>query len=508
MRTGFPFPKLTLKIGDQTLSLEGSCRLVDIRIQQRLSLPALCALTFLDPKDELCKHHNLSLGKPLELLVAEMPSEPLFQGELTTVEYIYSPSQVHGVSVRAYDRLHNLQRSQRIDTYEEVTVSKLAQALVPDNISVENDADPGPTWPRLVQSEESDLEFLHQTGARAGRYFCLRQDGLHIMDLAGTGQPALESPLILGKSLLEARIEENSRFSWQSVAAQAWNPLKVETCESGPQRHQQNRIPQADARLSQCRTSERVLADVVVYDNSQAEAIARAELERLAAREVSLWGVAEGDPKLQPGKLIKVEGIASEIAGQYVLTAVNHLINPELGYVSEISTMPPDPPISAGTLMTWGTVVSIDDQRGRVQVKLPGYRDSQTDWLQVMAPGAGPNKGLMSIPAIGDWVLATFPHGRLEQGLVLGGLYGTHPPPDKAWGIKDGDVVRHVWRTSGGQQIVLDDENQRVQLKNKAGSEVDIAKGKLKIHAEADTDIEAPGQQIVIGGQNIDFERK
>jgi uncharacterized protein involved in type VI secretion and phage assembly len=510
MRTGFPFPNLTLTVDGEDLLLKGSCRLVDIRIQQRLSLPALCALTFLDPKDELCKRHNLSHGKPLELWVSQTPNKPLFQGELTTVEYIYSPSQAHAVSVRAYDRLYKLQKSQRMSAYQQVTVAELAKTLVSqlsDHIPVVNDANPGPIWPRVVQGEESDLEFLRQTAVRAGRYFGLRHDGLHIMDLAGIGQAI---SLILGESLFEARIEENSCFSWQSVSTKEWNPLRVKVCQSAPQISQQERMPHAAKSLAPLRQPERMLSDVIVYDNGQAEAIARAELERLAAREVSLWGVAEGNPELQPGNLIDVQGIAPEITGQYVLTAVNHLINPEQGYVSEISTVPPDPPISAGTLVTWGTVTDINDPEtlGRVQVALPGYNDGHADWLQVVAPGAGANKGLMAIPAIGDLELVIFPHGRLEQGIVLGGLYGQQPPPDEGWGIQGSNVMRHAWRTPGGQKIQLDDEHQRIRLNTDNGSEVDVSSDKLKIHAETDMDIEAAGKPIVIGGRSIDFKRK
>jgi phage baseplate assembly protein V len=248
--------------------------------------------------------------------------------------------------------------------------------------------------------------------------------------------------------------------------------------------------------------------DEAVQDSRQAEALAQAELDTRMAQEVTLWGVAAGHPGLQPGTPIEVQGVATPLAGRYVLTAVDHTIDSRRGFISELSTSPPLPRVhTKGPIAALGIVTQVNDPEGlgRVQVAFPTYGNVETDWLSVLAMGAGAKKGLVSLPDVGDQVLVLFPHGDPAQGVVLGGLYGVQDPPD--WGIEGGAVRRFSFVTPGGQRVRLDDTNQILRLENSAGSYVELSPEKVRIHAQADLEIEAPGQNVIIRGQAIDFER-
>src|SRR5262249_33639581 len=152
----------------------------------------------------------------------------------------------------------------------------------------------------------------------------------------------------------------------------------------------------------------RTLVNEVVQGDSQAEAIAQAELDARVAHEVTFWGVADGDPRLCPGTPVVIQGIAPMAAGRYVLTAVNHTLDRRMGFVSEISPAPSRPrPRSRGAIVAPGIVTRIDDPdgMGRVKASLPTYQNVETEWMSVLTAASGAQKGLVSLPDVHDHVL-------------------------------------------------------------------------------------------------------
>jgi phage baseplate assembly protein gpV len=240
----------------------------------------------------------------------------------------------------------------------------------------------------------------------------------------------------------------------------------------------------------------------------QMESLAQAALDHNTADAVTVNGVAWGNPRLQPGTRVAVSGVADSMAGQYVLTSVIHTIEPERGYLTQFETAPP--PLLArprGTVATLGVVTQVDDPQGlgRVRVSLPAYDDVETDWMQVLSPGAGVNKGLVALPDPGDNVLVLCVRQNPAQGLIIGGIYGPFAPYDP--GVEGGQVRRYSLRTPGGHLIRLDDEENSLRLEHRDGSFVEMTSDTMRIHAEADLELTAPGKRIVIRGEQIDFER-
>ena len=203
---------------------------------------------------------------------------------------------------------------------------------------------------------------------------------------------------------------------------------------------------------------------------------------------------------------MQVAGIANHLAGQYVLASAIHQISRRTGFVTEISTVPPIMESSTKTVTAeWGTVTRIDDPNGlgRVSVSLPAIGKVETDWMGVVAAGAGSGKGLVVMPDVGDQVLVLFVGGDTSQGVVLGGLYGTHGPGD--YGIDGGSVRRFILATPGGQKIKLDDGEECIRVEDKGGSFLELSPKKARLHSAVDLEIEAPGCGVVIRGKTIDF---
>jgi phage baseplate assembly protein V len=495
-------PRLTVEADGSPVSSSIERALAEVLVRQQLSVPALCELTFRDPPSEAAE--RFTPGTRLRLLTRDA-SVPLFEGEVTACEHVYEPERGRELRVRGYDLLHRLRKQQRLSAYAEVTVSDLARELAGEaGLSVDA-MDSGPFFTHLIQHQQSDFDLLASLAGQCGLYLSVRDGVLHLLTLNGLGSPI---ELRLWRNLLEAQIDVNGDSACRDVEASGWSALRGETHTGTTDTARVGRDVRAEVPPSEVGGSGRVnLLDLPSAAESQAQAFAQAELDWRVAHEVTLWGVAEGDPQLRPGAIVDVQGVNENLTGHYVLTSATHTIDVERGYLTELTSDPPPPrPRSRSTIMTPGFVTRVDDPEGlaRVRVTLPTFGGVETDWMGVLTVAAGSGKGLVALPDVNDNVLVLCAQGDPAHGVVLGGLYGMAGVPD-AGGVSGGAVRRYALLTPGGQKVTLDDEGSRLRVENDAGSFVELAPGEVRLHSATDLLIEAPGQALVIQAASIDF---
>jgi phage baseplate assembly protein gpV/phage protein D len=497
------FPGLAVEVDGRRLVPELEAALGEVQVRKRLGLPAQAELAFFSAGagEGLVPE----VGMALRMTVPGRP-QPLFEGEVTAVELAYGGDGGLELRVRGYDLLHRLRKRRPLRAHVEVTVTELARELVADLGLQVAAAEAGHLRRRILQHRGSDLTLLAEEAAACGLYAVLRGSTLHLLTLEGEGDPV---ELDLGGNLLEARFELNAEPCCRTVAAAAWDPGRAELHggrASVPRSGRRVRAEAPPARLGS--GGDLTLAGETAASARQAEALAQAELDRRSAGEVVLRGVAEGDPRLDPGRPVEVAGVAADFRGRYVVTAVEHRVGAEVGFVSRIDTAPPAAPRRrTAAAAAWGTVSQVDDPEGlgRIKVALPAYGELESDWMEVVCAAAGDGKGLILLPDVGDQVLVLLVAGDPASGVVLGGLYGSRQPPDA--GVDGASVERYTLLGPGGERLLLDAGKHRARLENGRGSSLDIAPGRVRLHAATDLVLEAPGRRVLIRGEAIDFER-
>jgi phage baseplate assembly protein gpV/phage protein D len=498
-------PQVTLASDGVLWSQKEGGGLSEVSVRQGLSVPALCELTFVDPPGPLEVPARMALGSQL-MVTVRGHDVALFEGEVTAVEHVFNGDGSREVRVRAYDISHRLRKRQQVRGHVHVTARGLAEELGRDvGLTVEGSED-GPEWQLLIQHRQTDFELLVEVLERCGLFYWVRGEQLNLLTLEGLSETV---PLKLGESLLEARAEANADPACLEVAVAGWDVLDSEVHEGRADSARSGRQVSAevgDAALGG--GGKRSFPEEATPDDRHAEAIAEAELDVRKAREVTFWGVAEGDPRLAPGTRIDVSGVGDLFAGTYVLTAARHTIDDRLGYATVVETAPPRlRPRPAAAVATEGIVTQVDDpdSRGRVKAKLPAYFNVETGWREVLSVGAGRGKGLVILPDVDDTVLVLLAHQDPAEGVVLGGLYGTGGSPD-AGGVSGTAVKRYALLTPGGQKVRLDDERGSLRVEDSHGSFVELAPDRVTLHAATELEISAPGRRVVIRGQAIDLE--
>ena len=312
----------------------------------------------------------------------------------------------------------------------------------------------------------------------------------------------------MGANLHRARLELNGRTSCRRVAAQGWNPTTAQTHRGEAQSPRAGREISAAVSPEQVNgCAERNIFGHIVQSDDAASALAQARLDHHAQEEVSLWGVAEGDISLAPAESVRIEGIDTSLIGRYVLTEVLHRISAEEGYLCEFWNRLT--PLSAATQpqpAALARVTRVDDpeKMGRVQVAFLTLQDLASDWLQVLAPGAGAGKGLVMLPNVGDLVIVLC-LSDLAHGIVIGGLFGPDGLHDA--GVANGQRSRFSFGTAHGHALQFDDAEPRALFRDGAGNTLEFTPHLVRLHAKADLEISAPGKRITISAKSIDFNQ-
>jgi phage protein D/phage baseplate assembly protein gpV len=499
----YSLPQFHVEVGGKRLTPATLRFLVELRVCQGLSLPTQAEVVF-----------KLPVGFASDLVPAAAAGDSfciqlgagprLFLGEVTATEHSYRTAGETTIRFRGYDCLHRLRKRQSPRAFPSSSVVDLARTLVRDlGLRVSSTQD-GPRRPVKIQFRQSDLEFLAETAEAYGLYFFLTDDTLQFATLEGRGSPV---ELRWGENLLEASVENSAELSCDVSETLAWNPGRVEV-HRGTATHSRAGDQVGASPTFFPATRKRVVSDRTVANQEEAELLAQGDLDRRLAHRVTVQGLAEGDPSIQPGAIVTLAGCDAKLRGRYVVCSATHVMDDRQGFTTRFSTEPPPPrPPRRATISTWGIVSDASDPLdvGRVRVRLPTYGELETDWMVVVVPGSGADKGVVFLPNVGDNVLVLLPNEDPALGIVLGGLQGSML--SRSGGeAKTPSASRTVILTPGGQRLQFDDARGTILLENSDGSWLEMSRERVRLFSNSELTIEAPGNSVFIRGSAIRFE--
>ncbi len=496
-------PLARVTVAGRPLGDDAAGCLAAVRVHLRLGLPGQCLLVFdlgESPPDP--GFAAPSVGDSLRIeLDGQRPA--LFVGETTALEYVYTADGARQLRVRGYDLLHRLRQRQTVRVHEDVTLAGLTTVLC-EGTGLGVDAPEAPSWERLYQYRQSDLELLRDTAGRCGRFPVVDDDVVRLVDLTGGGEPV---ELELGASLLSARVEVNVEPGYRTARAYRWDAATA--ISSAAEANGSQARAQVSLAVDGSATGgggERVLIDEAARDDTVAGALAAATLDVLAGGEVTASLIADGDTRIRPGGRVQLIGVAPDLAGSYLVADALHVLDGD-DYTVTVSTRPPAvPATSAASVVTLATVTDVADpsRLARVRVRLDAYGGLESGWMPVVLLAAGQDKGAVLLPDVDDRVAVVLPHGDPDQALLLGGLFGSGSPPiDPLAGDR---VRRWAIRGANGQQLLLDADAKRLRLEGHNGSYVEFADELASISTATDLVIEAPGRTLTFKAKAVDFQ--
>ncbi len=125
-----------------------------------------------------------------------------------------------------------------------------------------------------------------------------------------------------------------------------------------------------------------------------------------------------------------------------------------------------------------GLVRDVDDPEnmGRIIAQVPEvYGEEDSPWALPSVPFAGQNHGFVVLPEVGDGVWIEFEAGDTSRPIWTGCWWASGEMPTSA-----GTRTR-VLVTSGGHQVILDDETSQIQLLHSGGAEITLSDREIKL---------------------------
>ncbi|HEU5474595.1 MAG TPA: phage baseplate assembly protein V [Actinophytocola sp.] len=499
-------------------------------VDTHLHLPDMFEMTFLDDKGSLADDAGLAIGTKIEIKGGKESDEmttSLIKGEVTSIEAICQDNMIFTV-VRGYEQAHRLQRAKRTKTYVNMTDSDIAKQVARNaGLTIGDVAATSVTHDHMAQVAQTDWDFLSQrareigyeTGVAGGEFFfrpasgAAAGGGLGGMASAAAGALGLDSGKLMFKDNLMSFFPRISAANitpdvevrmWDSkdakvVASKTDSVSGTATIDGQVPKTLANSftdgflpplpslpalppipgLPKIDFGTAPSNTAYVVVDRPLAFGPSAARAAeeaAKGVADHIASTFAEAEGDAMGDPAIQAGAQVDIDGVPKQFIGKWTVTNARHIFDSmENGYHTRFWVSGRQNRnllgLTAGARdhrsqisgLVCGVVTNVSDpdKLGRVKVALPWLSpDYESDWARVVQVGAGPRSGALFLPEVGDEVLIGFEFGDPRRGYVLGGLINSNSKygPLSSAVSGSGAVNERGFATPAGNKLLFTDD--------------------------------------------------
>ena len=397
----------------------------------------------------------------------------------------------------------------------------------------------------LVQYHATDWDFIVSRADVLGLVVDAHRGAVSVASMAPSGTPSRSLKWGIDE-ILDFTLELDGASQWAGMAAEGWDAANLKPSEPQKASDPGVRVGDVNARRTATDLGAKQYRLLHTVATAPAELAAWADARPLRSRHALLRGslTIPGDARLAPRDLIALQNIGKRFNGQALLSGLTHHVEGgewttelRLGLSPQWFARQPDiaevpaggllPPLQ-GSLQIGVVAGLADDPDGelRIQLQLPALQaDSGLLWARVARPDAGPDRGMVFWPEVGDEVVVGFFDGDPRHPVVLGALHGAkHKPPAFTGAPSDANPKRAlvsrsgcllgfddekkqiVLQTPGGQKLLLDDDGQQVVLADQHGNTITMDKSGIVLKSSKDFTIDAASGQVVIKGSKVDIQ--
>jgi phage protein D len=446
-----------LNIGGAPAPAELMKDMLEITIDESLHLPSMFVLkvhnAYLPASENSKEWRNekyFNIGDPITIGFTSSTTEDpefrtsekeqrLIEGEITGIEVKFSNTSEAHLVVRGYDISHRLHRGRYNRSFLNATDSDIIKKVAREaGITIGQVDSSGVPHEYVFQENQTNMEFLRERAARIGFELFVQNNKLYFRKPKSDGSLTLE--WLIDISSFDVRTTSAEQVS--SVEVHGWDYGKKKLILEKASREQlvtttgngQGSSSSQSLKLRQPPTM--IVVDQPVENAKEAKQMAQALCNELGGEFVTAKAKAEGNPKIRPGKVIKLENMGTRYSGQYYVTETCHLYRQGvlkthfdvrgLRQGSLLSTLPPKTHLQPGQTHLVGLVTNNEDPKGlgRVKVKFPTLTEKdESQWARVVGLGAANDRGFYCLPEVNDEVLVAFEHGDIHRPYIIGGVW-------------------------------------------------------------------------------------
>lgn len=324
-----------VKIGDTVFKQAEADALESLVLEDHVDMVE--ALTVRVGGHEQAKEWNFEIGMPVEAKLGA-GAVLMFKGEVTALEPSWSVEGVMTMTIRAYDHTHRLARGRKTRWFNDKSDTDIAKSVGAE-CGLDVDADPsGDPSAYTLQRNESNLTFLKRLAAK-NNFRLTVDEGKLIFKKADTSATA--TVITMGSNLRSLRMAFNSVDQATKVIARGWDIRTkqeiVGIATSGDVDSIGGGTLGASHAEKKFGESVAYITDVPISSQSQANMLAKAEMNRLARQYGKGSCTVDGNDALRAGEVVEFAGLNQPHNGKYYIISTRHVVSAAGGYLTELT---------------------------------------------------------------------------------------------------------------------------------------------------------------------------
>jgi phage protein D len=339
-------PKFNVLIKGNRLPMNAEVDVLKVMVSEDLDVPAMFTLELVNwdmvkSKITWVDDELFDTGHLVEIQMGYGNSlKTLIVGEITGLEPEFSLHAEPTLVVRGHDLRHRLLRGSKTRSFAQMKDSDIASQIAREGGLSSKAKDTNVKLEYVLQTNQTDLEFLQQRAKRIGYEVVVENKIMHFRPHQNNTQK------VLTLNRADDLIEFSPRLSTMSQVGQvevhSWDAKQKKTLIgkanvgnetttmkgsiSGPKN-----ANQAFGKASHIIINEPVL------NQAEADQIAKGQFNDMALAYISGEGICLGNPDLRAGSVIEITGVGKRFSGLYYLTSVTHIYSQEQGYRTQFS---------------------------------------------------------------------------------------------------------------------------------------------------------------------------
>lgn len=279
----------------------------------------------------------LRLGAAVRILAGDVAAQTeLFQGRISALEHVFDTEGPPRLVVLAEDATMRARLARRSEVYTNQSLADIVRTLAQRLVLAPQVSGLADTLPIEVQCNESDLAFLRRLLARQGADLQVVGDRLEVSPWQDVQRGTVA--LVQGSQLHRLRVAADLTDQVTEVEVTGFDALAgrgiTGLCRDtafGPGRGRNGPGLLREAFGERRQHSAHRLA----CTQAEADALARAEMERRTRRFVRVEGTCEGNPALRVGTHLDLQGAGPRWSNRYCVTGCTHRYDMRAGYETQ-----------------------------------------------------------------------------------------------------------------------------------------------------------------------------
>jgi uncharacterized protein len=331
-------PDLSVRVNGSVLPMAAQEDLRSVTVQEDLRLLSMFTLelhNWDDTKLQVSWSDSalFAVGNEVEIWLGYVDDlHKVMLAEITSLEPTFAAGQPPVLTVRGYDHRHRLARGRKTRTFVQMKDSAIAGQIARDAGLRAQVEDTKVTLGYVIQSNQSDWDFLRRRASLIGYEVFVREKVLYFRPPQTSAQPA--DKLALGDDITEFGPRLSSLGQATEVTVRAWDVKQkkavVATGRPAPGPGG-SRSGAAAARRAFGASSVAVLGQPA-RTLPEAGPIAQGQFSAGALTYVEGEVVAFGRPLLHAGTVVDIAGAGQTFSGPYYVTSVTHTVTKDHGY--------------------------------------------------------------------------------------------------------------------------------------------------------------------------------